>query len=103
MAALCLFSVTHLAARGLRGLTALHYAVDGRHGSIVELLLKHNADIEAKTVNGVGPSKGANDLKGGRLLGAPLSAPRRQGPAPRRRLDGGAAAEAQGPGGGGEQ
>ena len=44
-------------ALALRGNTALHYAAWNGHGSIVELLLQHKADIEAKDNSGPGPWK----------------------------------------------
>ena len=38
-----------------RGETALHWAAAKGHRSIVELLLKHGADVEAKNNKGPGP------------------------------------------------
>ena len=49
----------------LRGKTALHLAAAHGRGVVVELLLKHNADVEAKNTLGPGP------WKGGRLPGIP--------------------------------
>ena len=50
----------HGAARGLgnRGDTALHWAAYHGHGIVAELLLQHNADIEAKKHDGPRPWKG---------------------------------------------
>ena len=42
----------------LRGWTALHLAAAYGHGAVAELLLKHNADIEAKTNSGPGARGG---------------------------------------------
>ena len=43
-----------LGASVLRGNTALHYAAYYGHGYMVELLLKHKADLEAKDIYGSG-------------------------------------------------
>ena len=48
-----------------RGDTALHWAAYHGHGIVAELLLQHNADIEAKKHDGPRP------WKGGRLSGIP--------------------------------
>ena len=49
-------------ASALRGLTAVHYAAERSHGSVVELLLQHKADIEAKDNSGPGPWKAFGNL-----------------------------------------